>query len=97
MLRKSMDWFQFDNGLRHERANYYSMLQKHSIVQNLKEPMKAETAVDIVEVLKNSHGNFCSEVLGKNVAWQDFLNCSGLKFSLDFQNTQKQPLQKGVL
>ena len=64
-----MDWFQFDNGLRHERANYYSMLQKYSIVQNLKESMKAtETAVDIVEVLKNSHGNFCSEALGKVIA-----------------------------
>ena len=42
-------WFQFDNGLRHERVNYYSMLHKYSIVQNFKEPMKAtETAADIV-------------------------------------------------
>ena len=45
------------------------MLHKYSIVQNFKEPMKAtETAVDIVS--KNSHGNVCSEVLCKVVAWQ---------------------------
>ena len=42
------------------------------IVQNCKKPMKAaETAVDIIlDVLKNSHGNFCSEVLDKVVACQ---------------------------
>ena len=49
--------------------------------------MKAtETAVDIVS--KNSHGNVCSEVLSKLVAYNmGFVNCSGLKFSPDFQNT----------
>ena len=48
------------------------MLHKYSIVQNFKEPMKAtEAAVDIVlKVSKNSHGNVCSEVLGKVVACQ---------------------------
>ena len=35
----------------------------------IKEPKKStETAVDIVS--KNSHGNVCSEVLGKVVAFQ---------------------------
>ena len=68
------------------------MLHKYSIVQNFKEPMKAtETAVDIVS--KNSHGNVCSEVLGKLVAYSmGFVHCSGLKFSPDFQNTQNQAL-----
>ena len=59
--------------------------------------MKAtESTVDIVS--KNSHGNVCSEVLGKVVpASMGFVNYSGLKFSPEFQNTQKQALQKGVL
>ena len=54
--------------------------------------MKAtESAVDIVS--KNSHGNVCSEVRGKVVpANVGFVNYSGLKFSPDFQNTQKQAL-----
>ena len=54
--------------------------------------MKAtESAVDIVS--KNSHGNVCSEVLGKVVPVNmGFVNYSGLKFSPDFQNTQKQAL-----
>ena len=46
------------------------MLHKYSIAQNFKEPiMKAiETAVDtVLPVSKNSHGNVCSEVLGKVV------------------------------
>ena len=49
------------------------MLHKYSAVQNFKEPMEAtETAVDIVlQVSKNSHGNVCSEVLGKVVACQN--------------------------
>ena len=48
------------------------MLHKYSIVQNFKEPMKAtETVVDIVlQLSKNSHGNVCSEVLGKVAACQ---------------------------
>ena len=48
------------------------MLHKYSIVQNFKEPVKAtETAVDIIlQVSKNSHGNVCSEVLGKVIACQ---------------------------
>ena len=50
-----------------------------------------ESAVDIVS--KNSHGNVCSEVLGKVVPVNmGFVNYSGLKFSPDFQNTQKQAL-----
>ena len=53
------------------------MLQKCRIVQNFKEPMKAtETAVDtVLKVSKNSHGNVCSEVLGKVVACQHGIFC----------------------
>ena len=54
--------------------------------------MKAtESTVDIVS--KNSNGNVCSEVLGKVVpANMGFVNYFGLKFSPDFQKTQKQAL-----
>ena len=57
--------------------------------------MKAtETAVDIaLAVLKNLHGKsvvkFSVKLLPANMG---FANCSGLKLSLDFQNTQKQSL-----
>ena len=57
--------------------------------------MKAtETAVDTaLAVLKNLHGKsvvkFSVKLLPANMG---FANCSGLKFSLDFQNTQKQSL-----
>ena len=56
---------------RHHLFNYLliTILHKCSIVQNFKEPKKStETAVDIVS--KNSHGNVCSEDLGKVVAFQ---------------------------
>ena len=47
----------------------FTILHKYSKIQNFKEPMKAtETAVDMVlDVSINSHGNVCSEVLGKVV------------------------------
>ena len=51
--------------------------------------MKAtESTVDTVS--KNSHGKVVPASMG-------FVNYSGLKFSPEFQNTQKQALQKGVL
>ena len=30
LLRKSMDWFLYDNGLRHERVNYHAPVKVHS-------------------------------------------------------------------
>ena len=59
--------------------------------------MKAiESAADIVS--KNSDGNVCNEVLGKVVPVNvGFVNYSGIKFSPDIQNTQKQALSKGVV
>ena len=53
-----------------------------------------ETAVDIVlEVLGNSHGKICNEVLSKVVICQHEVNCFGLNFSPDFQN--REELSKG--
>ena len=73
----------------------FTILHNYSIVQNFKEPMKAtETAVDIVS--KNSHGNVCIDALKFSVKFlpanMAFVNCFGLTFSPDFQNTQKQAL-----
>ena len=55
---------------------------------------RKETAVDIVlDVSKNSHGNVCNEVLSNVATNVGFFKCSRLKFSTDFQDTQKQPLE----
>ena len=55
---------------------------------------RKETAVDIVlDVSKNSHGNVCNEVLSNVATKIGFFKCSRLKFSPEFQDTQKQPLE----
>ena len=49
----------------------------------------------VLDVLENFHGNVYIEVLSKVVACQHVANHSWLKFSLDFQSTEK--LSRGVL
>ena len=59
---------------RHHLFNYslFTIVHKYSIVKNFKEPIKTtEIAIDTdLNVLENSHGNVCSEVLSKVLACQ---------------------------
>ena len=49
----------------------------------------------VLDVLENSHGNVCVEVpVMLSSANVRFVNCLGLKFSPDFQNTEE--LSRGV-
>ena len=50
LLPKSMDWFLYDNGLRHERVNIRSEIWTRSLSKKIKVKMKLLETVSLVNL-----------------------------------------------